>query len=211
MSDPVARIERVEFKQGAKTAAIFAGGRRVATIAMMMLSRVDVTLGTPWTEELERAVARANEIANACGKMIRLHTASPKSSRELRERLEADGIAPDIVDEALAILREAGLIDDQALAASAAERLRERGESGAASKARLRRRGLSFPSEEPPDETARAVEFAKRAAAKLPANLEAPARWRRLLAALGRRGYDEQTAMEAATRVLGRPPIEPAD
>jgi SOS response regulatory protein OraA/RecX len=64
------------------------------------------------------------------------------SERGLRSRLERAGVGSEAADEALELLRHAGLVDDQRFAARRAEALAERGWGDAAIRFDLERQGV---------------------------------------------------------------------
>jgi len=151
---------------------------------------------------VERAVARA----------VRLLKARERTRAELRERLSAAGFDGATVEAAMG--RLGSLVDDARAAESHAHRLTARGPVGREHLvARLEDRGVGRALADeaatrslPDTESRAAAEAAARAARRIPASLDAPTRWRRLLAALARAGFAEETAGEAARRVLGPPP-----
>lgn len=143
---------------------------------------------------LDRAYTRA----------LRLLAASDRSERELRERLERAGFEPSVIDGTLARLRNDGVVDDRRLARAVREKSRRALEAPALIEARLERRGIREAAE--PGAASLAVAAARAAAMKLPATLSPAARFRRVLAALARKGYDEQAALDAAAEVLGPAP-----
>src|SRR5437762_3529797 len=55
---------------------------------------------------------------------------------------------------------------------------------------------------DPGDDLSRAIEQARNRAAQMPESLGAPVRYRRVLAALARLGYEEDVAQEAAAAVV---------
>jgi len=65
------------------------------------------------------------------------------SERELRDRLAQAGIEPAEAEEAVASLRESGLLDDGRFAAQRATFLAERGRGDAAIRFELERQGVS--------------------------------------------------------------------
>ncbi|MFZ4575298.1 MAG: regulatory protein RecX [Phycisphaerales bacterium] len=200
------QIERIELKPDGAAAAIIAGGSVVAMLDAVMVARSVVRIGEPWDHEAAARVAHANLVAVAIARMIKLLAASPKSEADLRARLESAGHEPRVVADAIAALRERGLINDDALATGLREKLREKGQSARVISERLDLRGLSAEGLTPEEEREAAEETARRAAAKLPRSVSPEVRWRRVLAALARRGFEEDLAREAAGAVLGPEP-----
>jgi regulatory protein len=113
------------------------------------------------------------------------------TQRELRARLARRGVHEPVVEESVATLRAAGLVDDARLASNRAASMADRGYGDAAIRDDLERRGV--PAE--------LVETALQA-------LEAEeARARRLV---GRRGTGARTASYLARRGFGPEAVEAA-
>ncbi|MEM7622504.1 MAG: regulatory protein RecX [Planctomycetota bacterium] len=146
---------------------------------------------------------------------LRMLEARPLSSTELAERLAKRKLPKREIGIVVARMVELGIVDDARLAADVARREeRYRPAGPALLHDRLEHRGIEgtiadgavsdVESRRPVRE--RATELAQRAAEGLPAKLSDRQRWGRVLGALARRGFDEETAMEAAGQVLGTPP-----
>ncbi len=126
-----------------------------------------------------------------------------RSERELRERLGRKGFQKDIIDRALLHLKEAGFIDDTALAADLKRQAFERkllGYEGA--KSFLLRRGLSRPIVESAlayDEEAEVEKAVKCLDKKMSSMGDYPAqeKKRKLWNFLARRGYASAVIREA--------------
>jgi regulatory protein len=152
-------------------------------------------------------VEHANEVAKTCGRMVRMLSTSPKSTRELDARLTKSGVHPNVVKEALELLGQIGMVSDKRLAEQVIETQRRKGRSQAAVQRELSRRGLSAPVEAlEQEELLAAMAVAREAATRVPPEADATTRWRRVLGALNRRGFDEDTADEAARVILGDAP-----
>ncbi len=139
---------------------------------------------------------------------IRLLAASDKTRAELRERLTRAGLDATSVDTALDTLAAKRLLSDERVARNIAA---DQGVSRALNRHRLEQRGLDASAAEcGPRDARRALAAARAIAARLPASLPPQARWRRLLASLARRGFDEEQATLGAESVLGprRPPSD---
>ncbi|GJQ30162.1 MAG: hypothetical protein HBSAPP03_20460 [Phycisphaerae bacterium] len=149
----------------------------------------------PQTSLAERAHARA----------LRLLAASAKSRAELHERLTRAGFSKGVIDATLARLSAAGLLDDDALSRRVVETSHDRHEAAALTEHRLDQRHLEGAVSDAGD-TARARAAAVAALASIPPTTAHVARYRRVLGVLARKGYDEETALEAARAVLGEPP-----
>ncbi len=139
---------------------------------------------------------------------IRLLAASDKTRAELRERLTRAGLDEVSVAKALDTLEAKRLLSDARVARHIAQDDRV---SRAFNRDRLEKRGLDpSAADVGPRDAARARAAAREIARKFPASLGAPARWRRLVSGLARRGFEEGVALDAAVRLLGPAP-EPED
>jgi SOS response regulatory protein OraA/RecX len=151
--------------------------------------RAGLALERPLLRELRRALRRAEALEAALGTVSRRDV----SSRRLRERLDARGIASQEARTAVDTLASAGVVDDERLARSRACGLAERGWGDGAIAARLEQEGLPSAAvahalAELPAERERAGELAEG----MP---DRSAAWR----LLGRRGF----ALETIEDVLG--------
>ncbi len=185
---------------------VYVGRRRVARVPSKRAAGLGIAVGVEWTEALAHAAELASETVKAKKKAVALLRVKDRTEQELRDRLLRAGFGSEGVEAALAELTREGLVDDARLAQVSVARDLERGRSIAAAAARLETRGVraaDIPPTGGAGELARAVAAAQKRAQKLPESLPMPAKARRLLAALARLGYEEETAREAAERVLG--------
>jgi regulatory protein len=130
---------------------------------------------------------------------------------EVRAHLRAKGVRGAELEEAVARLRELGMLSDlETCRAWIRDRLRFSPRSRAALRVQLKRKGAggdaidaalddAFPAA---GETELAVEVLKRAM-RGGRSLPEPVQRRRLWAALARRGFDREVTREAVARVLG--------
>jgi regulatory protein len=95
-------------------------------------------LDRPALRQLRRELRRAEALAVA-GRALR---ARDLSARELALRLEQRAVSPSAAEESLAVLSDAGLVDDARLAENRAESLAGRGYGDAAIRHDLERRGV---------------------------------------------------------------------
>jgi len=155
-------------------------------------------------EPPQREVERAREIC------LRLLGYRARSRRELAERLERKGFAPEVIRAAVGRLETAGLVDDDAFARSwVQERLANSPRGSLGMRWELRRKGV----DEEIIQRALAVEMsaereleaAVRIAAKyVPRRGEDErARFRRLAGALRRRGFTFEVIEAAVARSRG--------
>lgn len=161
--------------------------------------------GPPTAEQMERVRLAA----------LRLLETRARSRAELTERLLAKKLPTAAVEAVVSRFVELGLVNDRALAEDVV-----RGESGrlpageALLRHRLERHRIddelvdqalgALEADAPAHVRARAL--AEAVAARLPGSLGPVARWRRVLSALARRGFDEETALAAAEHALGEMP-----
>lgn len=139
---------------------------------------------------------------------LRLLAVRPRSRRELEVRLRRAGFEPAEVDEELIRLEVVGLVDDEAFARELARHhvISRRSGRRAVVEA-LAARGVSRQVIEEvvaglgQDEDGRALELARERASRL-AGLAPDRAFGRLSSLLMRRGYDPQTARDAARRAL---------
>lgn len=153
------------------------------------------------TDPYERAKALA----------LRLLKARGRSRAELLGALEAKGFAPDIAAKVGDDLTRLGYLNDRAFAEDA---IRSVTRSGPASREMLERRLERHRVEPAAAGSALNEALAGRAAiddaaalaaerlSSMPGSLDDLTRARRLLGVLARRGFDEETALEAVRRVL---------
>ena len=149
--------------------------------------RPGLELERPLLRDLRRELRRAEALDAA----VRTVSRRDVSTRRLRERLDARGIASGEAQAAVETLSSAGVVDDERLARSRARSLAERGWGDAAVAARLEQEGL--PSEavtlamsELPAESERASDVTRRLA-------DRRAAWR----FLARRGFALETIEDA--------------
>jgi regulatory protein len=114
------------------------------------------------------------------------------SERGLRERLARAGIGAEELDEALAALRRAGLVDDSRFAHQRAEALAGRGKGDTAVRFDLERQGLD---PELVEEALAALEPERERAERIIARHGSGAKTARLLAS---RGFEHEVAELAA-------------
>lgn len=162
-------------------------------------------MAAPSMEQIERVRLAA----------LRLLEARARSRSELTERLLKRHLPRLAVNEVVARFVELGLIDDARFAESVVEsELREKPAGEALLRHRLERFDLAEDAadaaianaDQAEPESSRARRFAMAVASRLPGGLTFAARYRRVLAALARRGFDEDTSTAAAESALGPAP-----
>jgi regulatory protein len=158
-----------------------------------------------------------DECSRAYNQALKYLTYRPRSQAEVETYLHGKGFSEEMIAEALVRLQEVGLLDDAAFAQYWVEnRMEFRPKGPIALRYELRQKGVA---EETIAEAIDAVdpdEAAYRASQKLVRRLASEDRqgfFRRLLAYLGRRGFDYETARTACERawrdVQAESPPEP--
>lgn len=199
------KLEKIVVTAKSKMASLRVGGEEVGTVPVMMLERIGLGEGAEWSPETIARVQRANEVAAALARAIRLHAASPKTRAEVLARLIGAGIAEDVAAEAHDLLSEIMPLSDEAVKDVVLAKAARRGESRVMVQERLGARGIEVPEDQGEDRDAARV-AARLAANRVPPKTDAVTRWRRVLGALARKGFGEDEAMAAAREVLGAPP-----
>jgi regulatory protein len=149
---------------------------------------------------------------------LRLLTLQPRTRSELAAALAKRGVPDDAAETVLGRFTEVGLIDDRAFAAAWVDsRHTGRGLARRALAAELRRRGVD---QEVVGEAVAVVdaEAEERAARQLverrlpgTRRLEAPARTRRMVGMLGRKGYPPGLAMRVVREALAAEGDDPGE
>ncbi|MDO5083120.1 regulatory protein RecX [Arachnia propionica] len=140
---------------------------------------------------------------------LRLLETRSRSEAELRDKLAARKVPPELVDELMTRFKEVGLVDDAAFARSL---VRTRGEINRHGRSRIRRelqrRGIdpveaesALDELETEEEAAHALAFATRRLRTL-RGLEPHVVRRRLHGALARRGFSVGVCMEVVSQLL---------
>jgi SOS response regulatory protein OraA/RecX len=169
-----------------------------------------LVVGAVWTRGVAERAAFEGEVLKAKLKGVALLKVRGRTGAELSARLGRAGFSKAVVERAVGDLAGERLVDDRALAESQARAALTRGLSSAAVAIRLAAAGHSgadvaaVAKADPGDDLSRAIEQARNRVASLPESLGAPVRYRRVLAALARLGYEEDVAQEAAAAVVGR-------
>lgn len=144
---------------------------------------------------------------------LRLLKSAARTRRELIDRLVRAGHDPAAAESTVADLARAGMIDEAAIAGAAVRAGLKAGKARGHIEQALRARGVDDPTihaalsdEQVTDDTPRALDAA-RDLARRAAGADPAARMRRVLTGLARRGFDEDTALNAARQALGTPTL----
>jgi regulatory protein len=188
--------------------------RRASTGAVRVpggpgLDKVSGTVGAASGPGAAGGDAEANPEAAARQICLRMLTAAPRTRAQLADALRRRGIPDDVAEEVLGRFADVKLIDDAMFATAWVEsRHHGRGLSGRALAAELRHRGVGSEDIQaavghlgPEQEiaTARALVARQLAATR---GQPVPARMRRLVGVLARKGYSPSLAYRVAREAL---------
>lgn len=162
-------------------------------------------VGQTLTDDELAALGRAEAYETAHEQALRFLEPRPRSTAEVRQQLRKKRVAEDVIDEVLARLSEAGLVDDHAFAKYWVEnREAFRPRAGRALRFELRRKGLSQSAIDealgPLDESESAYRAGATRAPRWGA-LEHREFMDKLGAFLVRRGFSYEVARQAAQRL----------
>ena len=164
--------------------------------------RVGVSIGGPADPALFEALEAAEQRVIAHEAALRLLAHRPRSENEMRTRLAMRGVAPGAVDDEIARLQRAGLLDDEKFARAWVEDRKRTAPRGR----RMLRYELLGRGIEPEavdeatndiDDRTTAAAIARDRARKLPA-LDYASFFAKIGEYLRRRGFDYDVAAEAA-------------
>lgn len=190
------------------------GDKVVAKVPFTDIEKLGLRVGASWTTRLAQNCEQAFNVFSARLDAEKLLKVKDRTAAQLEAKLTEKGVAKAIAQQAVAELKSAGVVRDEVVAELLAERELADGASSTKVRRKLAEAGVS-------DDTAtatlrratngksdatRARELATQLAKKLPAKLTKAAKWRRLFAALERRGFDEDVARAAVRKVLGPEP-----
>ncbi|MHC5003201.1 MAG: hypothetical protein ACYTJ0_08760 [Planctomycetota bacterium] len=204
-----AEVTGVDPARAADRRRLSVAGRVVAELPADDVERLHLRVGRAWTDALADSVREA--VARDAARRDALAALSTRglSRRELLDRLVARGHDPQCAEGVVAALAAAGLQDDQALAESVC-RVTRRSSPAAPEllRERLRRRQVDDETAQTAVETAMSgvdlVEEAVRLGRQRlrgGRQTDPATALRRVAAALARRGFDEDTVLEALRRL----------
>lgn len=157
------------------------------------------------------AARRGDSYERAKAHALRLLKVRGRSRAELLGALESKGFAPEIGGRVADDMARLGYLDDRAFADEAIRSATRRGPASRELLAQRLERHAVEPgaAESALDEAlagrtpaSDALALAEQRLRSLPASLDEHAKARRLLGALARRGFDEETSAEAVRRLL---------
>lgn len=190
--------------------------RRVISLDAESIDQLGIKIGMVWTAELEKRSVHASDVQAAGRRAVRLLAARGRCSFELIAILRELGFVEGVAREAVSRVIALGVLDDHRYAQEYARReIDERPGPrrmvidslvalGYTEAAAAKAFDAAAGSE---NDLQRAVRAASEAARPRARGLgTASQEWRRLFNLLTRRGFDEQTSMQAIENVLGAPP-----
>ncbi len=176
-------------------------------LGLSALVAARVRVGQTLTDAELAALAREEAYETAHEQALRFLEPRPRSSSELKQQLRKKKVAADVIDQVIARLTDAGLLDDAAFAKYWVEnRETFRPRAGRALRFELKRKGLSDAAIKAATSSIDESESAYRAGAPR------AQRWReleqrefmeKLGAFLVRRGFSYGVAKDAAKRLWG--------
>lgn len=187
---------------------VLVDGRAFATVDTAAASGLEP--GGPLADTAAEQLARAADAEAAYRTVLRALERRPHARADLGRRLLRRGLAAEAVESALSRAERAGLLDDLAFARHYVATRTERGRGPARLARDLLALGVARPhveqalAEQWPagaDRRALPAALAAKRAAQL-GNLPRPAKRRRLLAFLARRGFTGSEALEAVAGAL---------
>lgn len=191
-------------------------GAPVARLSIQGIEKLGLRVGAEVDELFAARIGAEATVSRAYDRAMMMLAARGRASGELRRLLVKKGEAPEVVDEVVARLTQAGFLDDASFA-----RQFTRWKTGGAALSRRRieqeltRRGVDRQTaaeaiaetfvEENVDEKATIEQAAEKKLRTL-AKVDDLTRRRRLYSYLARRGYDADAISEVVGRLVGRSP-----
>ncbi|MDX1683019.1 MAG: regulatory protein RecX [Phycisphaeraceae bacterium] len=186
-------------------------GKFVTVLTRKAVERLDLTVGTEWTDQLAETVIAAGAVEKAVRDGLRRVNRRPTSRRRLADKLRKKEHPADAIEKALDKLEEIGALDDEAFGRALIEEWsRSKPVGPRMIRSKLRQRGLSPQladrlSDEHAPSTAEqydtALEFARRKAEAMHRD-DPGRRYRRLQGMLARRGFDAEVVREVLEEVM---------
>jgi regulatory protein len=195
------KITAIKRAKGSRSVHVYLGEDRYA-LATEVVMRAGLGVGTDLSPEQLADLQKADVVWRCKDTALAMLARSPKSSKQLRDRLYQRGMPAPVIETCLQNLASSGLVDDDAYAAAfARESLRRRPTGRARLISELRARGVDAgvaqraASEALAEVGASEMTIARQALEQLrPRRGEERERFRRRMAGfLGRRGFSSET------------------
>jgi regulatory protein len=192
---------------------VLVDGAEMATVSAEIIDRLRLSIGRTIDAKVEQAMLHESTVLETYDRALNLLAFRARSQKELKRRLMQKGGEAPIIDEAIARLDAAGLLND---ADYAKQLTRAKGIVGGMSRRRLQqemaKRGVGreiaddaiaeVMTEEAVDEAAVAEQAARKKLKSL-RSADPETRQRRLYGYLARRGYESDDIRRAIQTVLG--------
>lgn len=191
--------------------SVVVDGRSIGTLDADAAQSLGLRSGGKWSPELALRVARAVEKDQAARAAERLLAVRERSRGELLTRLKRRGVKPAIADALVGEFVRTGKVDDERFAGLLARsilRVKPAGERLIRARLRASQVDAALAAREAKhalagrDPLEDALALARARLKRLPAGLDGRAKARRLLGALGRRGFDVETASRAVRLLI---------
>ncbi len=197
-------ITRLAAKDGRPVVRVHLDGAYWATLPLGLVADAGLAVGQRLTDAEVAALDQRGAVADAVSYGLRSLDFRMASSGALADRMRRKGIDEPVIAAALSRLVEMGALDDRALAATRARRLRDGGYAPYVARQRLDRQGFAKPDVAAALDTAYA-DFDPDAAARtlLAARPSSAATRSRAYAFLARRGFGPDVARRVASELAG--------
>jgi regulatory protein len=190
------------------------GDKVVSKVPFMDIEKLGLRVGASWTSRLAQNCEQAFSVFNAKDQAVKMLHAKGRTAVQLEVKLVEKGVTKAIAQSAIEELRKEGLIRDDLVAEQLAEDELSRGTATSLVRRKLQEAGVSDETATATlkratggkSESTRAKLVAEQAVKKLPAKLTKGVKWKRVLATLERKGFEEDVARLATKKVLGPEP-----
>ena len=109
-------ITAIEKQKRRRRADVYVDGAQALSLRLDVIAGASLAVGDELTEERRRQLEWEDQRLGAVEAALRLLAATPRSERDLRDRLRRRGFWRPAVDAAVARMRELGYVDDAAYA-----------------------------------------------------------------------------------------------
>lgn len=190
------------------------GDKVVSKVPFMDIEKLGLRVGASWTSRLAQNCEQAFAVFSAKDQAVKLLAAKGRTAVQLEVKLIEKGVAKAVAHSAVEELRTQGLIRDDLVAEQLVEDELSQGSATSLVRRKLQEAGVSEETATATlrratggkSEATRAKMVATETAKKLSPKLSKSVKWRRVLAALERKGFEEDVARQATRKVLGPEP-----
>jgi SOS response regulatory protein OraA/RecX len=185
-------------------------GQVVARVPFVDVDRLGLRVGATWSSMLAKTCEQTWMLFEAKDHCVKMLAVKERTSIELVERLTGKGTPKEIATKAVEELKRDGVVNDERAAMAIANGESKKGSSRSKVGAKLKAAGLDGETDVAVKSLKTDKKQAKEAAAalvgKLDGRLSKATKWRRVMAGLSRRGFDEDVARGATRALLGPEP-----